>query len=394
MALKSNNTAIAVVIQPVRDTFTAPNSTTDLLALVSNCRLQQDGITIADDSYTGSIFQNADAIAGKRVTLTFTLKIKPPSAMPAANAFVPGRLLQAAKFTELRNTAAIPAAPEALGVGVDAKTATLGTTASTTVDMYKGYPIKIGAGPYKTAMSAIRSYDASKHAVLMEDWGATPTGNYQIPTFLMYSRDTSSADPAILSLKLWISGHRYDLVNCGVTGLREVVPTSTKDQAAFPTYEFTLDCTILDDAEEATPSIAAVGPPPLAKDGKEWLNYVKQGVSNATFDLGLTAENPPNMNQPDGTDAPELSGGSARASLTKQKYLPSVIDVQALADAQTYVPYFKQWGNSAWNMVQITVPDARLNFPNPDLSGGIAMENIDLFIDVFDRNFNITFPGA
>lgn len=393
MALKSNKTAMSVAIQPTRDTYEVPNSTTDLLPGLSNLRIQQDGVTIADDTYTGSIFRNADQIAGKRVTITGTLKIKPLAALPAANAYVPGRIFQSAKFSELRNATTIPSGgAEALGVGVDSKTATLGSTASTTASIYKGYPIKIGAGAYKDAMTAIRSYDASKHAVLMEDWGSTPTGNYIIPTFLMYTRDVTDADPAILSSKIWIDGVLYELYNIAVTGLRMQVPTSTKQQAQYPTFEFTMDATIYDIDEEATPTIGALGAVPLFKDGKDILNYVEFGASNLSIDFGLQSESPPNGNQVDGNDAPELTGGTATASLTMQKYRPSSgLDTQALADAQTYHPFFRQWGNAAGNLVQITIPDARLNFPNPDLSGATANENVDLFIDVLSRNMNLTF---
>ena len=391
MARPSNNTALGIALQPVRDVYTAPNSTTDLLAGVSNLRFTQDPITITDDSYTGSIFQNADAVAGKRVGLTFNTKLKGPSALPAANAFVLGRLLQSAKFTEVRNAVAI--GPETLGVGVDSKTATLGASAVGTLDLYKGFPIKIGAAAYKSAMTAIRSYDASKHAVLMEDWLSTPTGNYTIPTFLGYFRDVTSAAAAILSLKLWLSGVRYDLINCAVTGLRIVRPTSTIDQAAYPELEWTLGVTINAIAEDATPTIPAVGAIPLAKDGKEWLAYEKIGTASSSIDLGLEADYPPNMNQVDGVDAPELAGGRANGDIQMQSYLPSYLDTQSLADAQSYNPYFAQWGNSAWNMVQLLVPDARLGFPNPDTSGRTVVESAGLFIDVIDRNLGIVFPG-
>lgn len=392
MSLKSNKTALSIAIQPDRDDYEEPNNNTDLVANFSNCRLQQDGITIADDSYTGSVFRNADQIAGKRVTLSGTLKVKPPAALPAANAFPAGRIFQSAKLTELRNVTAIPAAPEALGTGVDAKTATLGTTASTTLNAYKGYPIKIGAGAYKQAMTMIRSYDTLKHAVLMQDWGATPAGNYQVPTFLGYVRDVSDADPPILSAKLWIDGVLYELYNCAVTSLRYQRQTSTKQQASFPTYDFTMDCTIFDIDEEATPAIAATGAIPLGKDGKEYLDYVKIGVATLAVDFGLESESPPNMNQPDGNDAPELTGGQATAQLTMQKYRPSVIDVQTMADAQGYHPYFAQYGGAPGNMVQIGIPDARVNFPNPDLSGPTANDNVSLFVDVIDRNFVMMFP--
>lgn len=396
MALKSNNTAIALKIQASRDVFDEPNDTTDLLRF-SNCRLQIDGVTIANDEYTGSPFKNADDIAGKRVTLTFNVKMRPPTSLPAANAFVPGRLLQSAKFTEVRTATAIPASPEALGLGSDTTHAKLGSSASTTDDIYRGFPLILSdnGSSYKERLTAIRDYVGStKMAELMEELGSTPAANWQIPTFIGYYRDVTSADPAILSLVLWMGGVRYDLVNCGVTGLRWVLPTSTKQQAAYPEFEFTLDCTIDATSDEATPSIPAAGAVPLIKDADVILANKAVGTSTVTIELGLQADYPPNANQPDGTDAPEIAGGTATASLTMQKYLKADLDTLAMADAQAYHPFFMQWGASAWHTVQIIVPDARLNFPNPDLSGGTIMENAGLFIDVLDRNLGIVFPGS
>lgn len=397
MALKSRNTALAVVIQAARGTYDAPNSTTDLVTGFSNCRLSIDGITVADDTYTGSVFTNADAIAGKRVTLSGNLKLKPPSSLPAANDFILGRLLQSGKFSEVRTATAIPASQEAVGSTGTTTTANLGTSASTTDSIYRGFPIMISdnGSTYKQQLTAIREYTGTgKIAELMETLAAAPNDEYQIPDFIGYFRDVTSADPEVLSAKLWISGFRYDLYDCGMTSLRLVLPTSTKQQAAYPEFEFTQDCTIYATADEATPTIPATGQPPLIKDGKAFFNKIAWGMQTVSIDLGLNADYPPNPNLPDGTDAPEIAGGSATAQMTAQKYLKAVQDMLALADAQAYHPLFMQWGSSAWGTVQITIPDGRLNFPNPDLSGGIVLEQTDLYIDVLDRNLNIVFPGG
>lgn len=102
MAGKSNNTAVAVAIQSVVDTFTTPSQPADLMP-VSNLRMNIEGVTIANDEYTGSPFKNADAVAGKRATLSYNIKLRPPGgvAVPAANAFLLGRVLQAAKMLSL-----------------------------------------------------------------------------------------------------------------------------------------------------------------------------------------------------------------------------------------------------------------------------------------------------
>lgn len=393
MALKSNNVAIAFAIQSVRGTYTEPNDTTDLLPF-SQFRPSINPVTIGNDEYTGSVWRNADDIAGKQFTASFNVKLRPPSSLPAANAFVMGRLLQAAKFTELRNATAIPASPEALGVGVDSKTATLGTSASSTVGLYDGYPIKIGAGAYKSALTSIRSYGASKAAGLMQDWGSTPSGDYQIPTFLAYFRDITSSDAIILSCKFWLDGHLFELYDVGVTGLSLVLPTSTNTQPQYPEFQFTIGGTISANSAEATPSLTAAGAVPLYKDGKGILDYVPVGFETVSIDLGVESESPPNPNQPDGVDAPELAGGTANGTITMQKYLPATINTFDLADAQAYHPFYAQWGNSGWNAVQVIVPDVRLGYPSPDLGNRTMRDQVGLYIDVLERNLGIVFPGA
>ena len=78
MAGKSNNIAVAVAIQSVTDVFTTPTQPADLMP-VSNLRLNIEGVTLSNDEYTGSPFKNADTVAGKRATLSYNIKLRPPS---------------------------------------------------------------------------------------------------------------------------------------------------------------------------------------------------------------------------------------------------------------------------------------------------------------------------
>lgn len=396
MARKSNNTALSFALQSARGTYEEPNDTTDLAVGLANCRPSNQPITIADDSYTGSVFRNADAVAGENQSITFDVKLKPAAALPAANAFVLGRLLQAAKFTEVRTATAIPASPEAVaGAGQTTTNCRLGTSASSTDDTYNGFPLIISdaGADYKSTLTAIREYTgATKDAELMQTLAGAPAANYQIPTFLGYYTDYTSAEPPVLSAKMWVDGYLTEFVDMAVTGLRLLLPTSTKQQAQFPRLEFTLNGTIYATSDEATPTIPAVGSPPFFKDGKGYFNKLALGFQDINIDFGLQSEDPPNPNQTDGTDAPEIAGGTANASLVLQKYLKAVFDERALFEAQTYHPLFAQWGNAAGNAVQLSVRHGRLSAPNMDLSGGIVMNNTTLFIDVFDRNLGIVFP--
>jgi hypothetical protein len=394
MAQLSRNTAMSIAIQPVQGVFTAPNTTTDQINF-SNLRPSIQSVNVESDEYTGSIFTNGAAVAGKNCTATFNVKLRGPSALPAASAWVVGRLMQAAKFVELRNSAAIPASPAALGTGSDATHAKLGASAGTTDELYKGYPLllsDIGA-TYAKQLTAIRHYvGATKAAELFQTLGSAPAANWQIPTFLMYSRDITSASAPYLSAKIWLAGKRYDVLDMGVTGLTITKPTSTNTQAQYPELQFTVGFTISATSDDPAPSIPAAGATSLIKDGDAWLAQTMVALTSATTNFNLTSERPPDPNQVDGVQAPLLTGGSATEALVMQSYLKASLDTLALADAQTYVPFWEQWGNAAGKIVAINIPDARLGYPNLDLSGQVANESIDLLIDVFDRNLNIVFP--
>ena len=67
MALRSNKTTVAVKTQAAQGTFDAPSGTTDVLR-VSNLTLSIQGVTIADNEYTGSVHKNGDQVSGKIVT--------------------------------------------------------------------------------------------------------------------------------------------------------------------------------------------------------------------------------------------------------------------------------------------------------------------------------------
>lgn len=394
MAGKTNNSAVTVALQVAAGTFTTPVQPADLIP-VSQLRPNFQSVTAANDEYTGSIVNNADIVAGSRKSFAFNVKIRPPvGGLPAANAFLLGRLLQALKFTEVRGATAIPAAPEAVGVGSTTTKAVLGTTASTTADFYNGYPLVLsdnGTG-YKRQLTQIMDYDASKGATLPETLTAPPAANYQIPSFLGYFRSVDSSTPPLLSMQFWLDGLRYDLKDARPTSAQLVFPTSTRDQATYPELQITVEGILDAYADQATPAIPALGAVPLFKDGDMWLAQTAIGGSTFTIDLGLQTESPPNPNQLDGSDSPEIMASTARISQTRQRYPKAVLDTLAMADAQGYHSFWAQFGTGAGSMVQVAAPQVRLAHPSPDMGGGLINETGDMLVDAIDRGIALVFP--
>ena len=111
MAFSSTKVAVAIATQAVPGTFVAPTNA-DLYPC-SNASIDLAGVTTTNPEYTGTVQQNGDIVVGRTASITFTMFLRPPGGAtpPALAAFVPGRVLRNAKFTENVISTAIPPAP-------------------------------------------------------------------------------------------------------------------------------------------------------------------------------------------------------------------------------------------------------------------------------------------
>lgn len=395
MARKTNKTCIAVKMQTEAGTFDTPSTATDLLA-ISNLQFSIQGVTVANNEYTGTIHKSGDDLAGKVVTGSFNINLRPPggSDVPAADAWVPGRILRAAKFTEVRTTSAVPSSPEALGSGSTTSIAKLGASAVGTAGLYKSMALLLSgiASNAYDVFTAIRAYDASKNATIMETQGSSISGNWQIPKQLSYQRDITEANAPFLSAQLWIDGLRYDLVDFGISSLRLSMPVSTRDGASTPMFEVGFTCTIDDYDDEATPTIPAAGATPLFKDGKMYLAGKSVGGSSMSVDFGIRNAYPPNPNYTDGSEGGEIVESRTTMSMDRLAYLKAYLDTLNLAEQQTIIGAFAQWGYTSGKMVQVVASDVRLNYQSPNLGQDFVTEQGDMWIDVTSKNLAINFP--
>lgn len=72
--------------------------------------------------------------------------------------------------------------------------------------------------------------------------------------------------------------------------------------------------------------------------------------------------------------------------------LKSVIDFMALADAQSNMGLWAQWGTAAGSAVMVNVPDARAKYPNPDNGGQILSQTLELLIDGSSKAISVVYP--
>jgi len=394
MADLSHNSSIGVTIETTPGTFNAPNTTTDLLQ-AADLKVQINGITVKVNEYTGTIHKPGPAVLGRTIDVTMKLYLRGPggSTVPSAGAFVLGRVLRAAAFTEVVQSTAIPVAPEALGAGTTTQ-ATLGVTAAATQDLYKGLMVALyglGATLPKN-LTMIRSYSAAKIAVLAEVAAtALATTNYQLPKQLAYQLSPSSAVPT-LSLCVWQGTRRYDCSGMAVSSFKINLPTSSRSNAVLPSIDVTMSGSLVQDADDTAPILApglAISP---FRDGKLWVAGVAMGGASLDINFGATVAYPPDPNKSDGNAPAQMASTERAASLTLNQVLKATQDFFTIANGQANQPIMAMYGSGTGNFFGVIVTDARFNFRSPDASGEFIFNTGDAFIDGYSRDISLCIP--
>ncbi|RXR28957.1 hypothetical protein [Sphingobium fluviale] len=392
MAMRSQFTSVAVKTQSAVDTWGSPTSS-DLFPC-ANVNLRSESITAENPEYLGAIDRPGDFVLGERVSLTLSIPMRPPggASPPAADAYIPGRFLKAANFTEIVTSAAVPTSPAAVSAGTTTS-ATLGAAASSSAQAYKGFGLSLsdnGSG-YNRQLTAIKDYTSGKIATLPETLSGAPAANYQIPKQLSY-HSGATGNPPVLSLSVWYDAVRFDLINMAVSSLRFTFPVSTRNSTEYPMMELTLDGDIYQWADEAAPTVGALGAIPTFKDGDMWIANKALGGSSFSVDMGIQVGYPPNPNKAQGNDAAQLTQTKRTAQITLNHNTKATIDFRALALAQSYHSLWAQYGYTAGNMVGFLIPNGRFTYPNQDVGSEFVSQTIDMLIDDVSRSVNLYFP--
>ena len=394
MAFRSQFTSVAVAVQSSVDTWASPSSSTDVFPC-ANVKLSKESILAENPEYLGTVDKPGDFVLGQKVSLTLSIPLRAPggASPPSAGAFIPGRFLKAAGWTENIISTAIPAAPEALGSGSTTTAAKLGTSAAGTASLYKALALTLsdnGTG-YNRQMTVIRDYSAAKLATIAETLGGAPAANYQIPKQLAY-QSGASGTPPVLSLSVWYDAVRYDLINMTVSGLKFNFPVSTRNSTEYPMMELTLDGDMYAFADQAAPLVGALGGIPTFKDGDFWIANKALGGSSFSVDMGIQVGYAPNPNKASGNDAAQITMTKRTASITLNHNLKATIDFEALALAQSQNALWAQYGYTAGNMVSFIIPNGRFAYANVDNGGEFISQTLDLLIDDSDKAINLIFP--
>lgn len=357
---------------------------------VSNCTVTPQPRTTTDPRYSGTVHRPGDVLNGVSYDIAFEWLIHGPgNAVPAAAAFLPGRILSQWGFTEQRITTAI--GPEAL-TGGTTTSATLGATAVGTSQLYKGLLISLASlGTAPAGFAMISNYTSGKVATFARDRTA-PTGNYTIPAQLAYTM--SPTEPvAGASITCWEDGIRQNFVDCRPSAAKIELVTSSRDGGnGYCKLSGTFSGTLLSEANEAAPvvSIATAIPPFL--NGQQDIALKQLGGASVTIDLGLRAAFPPNPNQLDGSDSAILVESKRTASYELNRVLRTVVDWNALAAAQGTSPSQFLWGLAAGNFMGVMIDAQRFNYPASQEGGDFITQNGDAWIDGVDKALSLVFP--
>lgn len=381
--------AVSVVIQAVAGAFSAPNTTSDLIA-VSGLTNTDEMISTADPTLSGAIWDVNRIYLGRTSTVGFTLPLRGPggASPPAAGAWVPGRALRAAGFSEIRTGAAVTAA---LGAGSLTDRLVLDNGQSAVDDFWTGAVIQhanIGTVGTVKGSSVIVDYDgASKAALIGETIVTGASGNFTIPPQLTYVLGTMTTPPPLLSISVWRDKVRYDYRDCVPASFMFDVPTANEQNTTFPSVEFSFRGVFVgkyDDNTPVIPSAVLSMIPPANRGGKFALDRVKLG--HASFRMGASADTAAqaNANQDSGQDGYDIVSGSRTIEYDLNAMNVTDFDLETRVDGQTLMPVESIWGGGAGNRFALSVPNHVIDPLTPgerngyvNLTGGGAPTDSD-----------------
>lgn len=399
MSFRSANTALAVAVQADNETRATISTSTDVFP-IANLRPSNQVFTQANPEYIGSIHKPGDFVLGRESNIAFDVIARGPggSAVPAANAYQPGRILRTAGFVEIVLAAAITGTLASASNAGDTTTVTLAAGASAVDDFYVGYVIQfsdIASGTGFASTSQIIAYNGTtKVATLGEKLATAPAADYTIPPQLIY-RLASAAPEVYLTYDYWLDKKRYKQQHGVANQFQFTVPTSSRGNTALPTMAVGLQGEIDendDEADETSPAVTPGGSAPPFRNGKLILNGIAVGGASAAYQHGIQTDAPPNPNKPGGADATVVVETRRSVDLNLNENLLTVQDRNALANLQTDVPLMLAYGNVAGKTVYMCVPAGRLNFSAPDPSGNFVTNQTSLFIDGAEKAVAISYP--
>jgi len=397
MAFNGNIYALAVKVQGAVDTPASISTPADLITCY-DLRPAGENYTLANPEGTGTVDRPGDAITGRSRSVTFNVILRGPggASPPAADAWVPGRILRAARFAETSQSAAVLASG-AMSGGTST-TAVLPGGASATDDEYNGLCCLLSAqaGTGLKKVSMIRDYVGSTTtATFMETFGASLSGNITILPYLGY-RYNASATQLYLSVDYWLDQKRYKMVNAVVSALQFNFPVSNNGDTAFTYMTVTLTGDVhpsTPEVDENSPLVGQGGAIPVFNDADYWLGMKSFCGSGATVDFSIQSARPPCPGTASGGEAPIVTEVRRSATININEVLLATADLNTLAAAQSNQNLWLQYGTGgAGKSISFGIPDGRLSYSEAEIGGQFVTRSLNLQIDAIEKSMSLMFP--
>jgi hypothetical protein len=392
---RSRVIAMAVALQPIAGQFVQPAIATDLVA-VSDITNTHDALTTQDNTATGSVWEGNRIVLGKSATIGATIPLRGPGGAqpPALNAWVPGRIMQSAGWTEIRKAASSQAA---LVAGSSTTSLALANTESGVDDFLLGAPIQhpaIGNG-FK-ATTIIADYTgANQTAKLAETLAAAPAAGtqYTIPAYLSYVLGTLTTPPPLLSISVWRDKKRYDYRDWRPASLAPNFPVANDANTVAPSIAFSgkgIVQAIVDDTSPSLPSALLAVPVSPYRNGKFYLDRVMLGHQTTTFTETATVGAASNANQAQGQDGYDILSATRAIALDLNQMAVADFDLHGREDSQVSMPMMLTYGLGSGNYIGFIVPNTQLDpFSPGDRNGYVSLTGNAVTTDI-DKSAALT----
>lgn len=353
--LRDTNAVLLAKIESTEGVENAPSASTDAI-LIENPQIKPSARIIETNEVTGSLDGRGPIVGGMTVDLSFDVLLKGSGAAGTAPEY--GDLLKACGWAETITATAVPASAEACASGGSTTTAVLGTSASTTAQIYRGMPITFTGTV--AGDSFITDYTAGKTATLADTMGGSivATTNYQIPINVLYK--PASGSNSTLTFYLYIDGLLYKVV--GARGTFEL----SLDSGGIGRLKFNFQGMYLSktDASIVTPTYDS-SRPPVFKNGVFKINRLASAINSLSLSNGNTLTNPDNPNSLEGFDPAIITARKITGNMDPAETLVATRDIMADFRAGTNRIIHARYGASTGNKVGITLPANIYTGQNP-----------------------------
>jgi hypothetical protein len=358
------------------DAFAGTPALTDFIGAELSFTLPQQ--TVEDPSLTGSFDRNAPIPTGIRPTITLRMPFRGSGQVATAPEWA--RLLQACRFEEVQQVAAV-GAPTAATAGT-VNTLTLAAPYAATAQAYRGMPVLLTGTPAGVRPSIVMDYTTGRVAKLAETYAtALGTGTLaQVPANWLYRLTDDDALMRPVTIYGYRNGLRWRFVGC----VGSVALEMSSGQPGFIT--FSLRGQLLGAYEAvAMPvgwnSVLRPMPPPWL-NGLSRLDGVLARCARFSWADGNTMYDPENPEAPQGFDAPIITG--AANSVTLDPFSTTTNSPGRFGKFQvgSSVSYGAMLGATVGNRIAISNPSLRITAFSDANRGELGVDNLTLMPDV------------